>query len=362
MRHSLLTILLLLCGCASVHELPGDVPDEVPAPLDPITSVGVDPPLAIASELEVCLAGGGQLVEVASVDNDDVAEHGELFTLAVDRDGRIAVAAADGTIKLWTMEGFVGTLSPGAFLYGAEIGATPASDLLFHDGRVIAGDVRGLVSAWSADGTFEVLGGVEPDVRVVAVAVDRAGARLAHADEREGGRVMVRTLGGVGVDGPLSTQLALVHDLAFLGDGTLLMAGGADVPMIEAREPSDPTRVRASWRGELAGELLEIAAAGGRVAGAGPTTIALLDEDLAPRWVLPASEHGPVSVALSRGGRFVVTVGADGSLRALDADDGAELAIADVADPRTVRVDPSGSAIVVGSRDGAVRAFECALP
>ncbi|MCZ7681050.1 MAG: hypothetical protein M5U28_20590 [Sandaracinaceae bacterium] len=221
---------------------------------------------------------------------------------------------------------------------------------------MIAGDVRGLVSAWGSDGSFDVLGGVEPDVRIVAVAVDRAGARLAHADGREGGRVMVRDLGGLGVDGPLETELAAVRDLAFLPDGALVMAG-LGAASIEVRDPSDPTRVRARFRG--ADELVEVATGHGLIAGAGPGVVVVFDGALAPRWIAPAGEHAPVSVALTAGGRFVITAGADGSLRARDALDGAEIAVADVADPRAVRVHPGGAAVVVGSRDGAVRAFEC---
>ncbi len=327
---------------------------EEPAPiLVPRTAFEPATPLAIGAPLEACFAGGGRLTLAAAIDNDDVREHGALRTLAAGADGRIVVAADDGTLKLWTLEGFLGELSPGNFLYGVETGATPASDVLFSGARVIAGDVRGLVSSWETDGTFQVLGGTDPDVAIVAVAMDRSGAWLAHADAR--GSVMVRSMGDVTVFGPLPTELTSVRDLAYLADGSLLVAGAGG---LELRGAEDPTLVRASVAGD---EIVEVAAARDRVAAVSAARVSVLDGSLRARWSAEAP-FTPVSVALSPMGRFVAIAGADGSLRVHDAEDGSELDVADVADPVVVRVDPRGAVILVGERDGRVSAWSCAQP
>ena len=112
MNHLRTALLLLaLTGCAAAHEVPDD-PDH--PDYEPVGGVDVVvPPIADPISLETCLDDGGALTLVASVDNDDVTEHGDINTLAVAGDGRIAVAASDGTIKLWTIEeGFLGQLVP----------------------------------------------------------------------------------------------------------------------------------------------------------------------------------------------------------------------------------------------------------
>lgn len=346
---------VLLCACSLAHGTPDD-PDP-----DPIDVVLIPPPSApprVPVALERCFADGGRLALAAAVDNDDVTDHGDLLTMAVDPEGRVAVAAADGTIKLWTMHGFLGTLSPGLLLYGAELAATETTDMLFLGERVVAADTRGLVSAWSLDGGFDVLGG--SDEGITAVAMDPTQRWLAHADV--GGRVIVRSMGDVVVHGPLATELVRVRDLAYRADGSLLIAGRAAGPALELRDAADPAHVRGRFGVEGDGELVELATDGDRVAIAGDTLLGVLDQTLEPSWMIDAADHAPIGVAMSPGGALVFSAGADGSLRAHDAGDGAALDQIDVVDPVVVRVDPRGRAVLVGSRDGAVRAFECRAP
>lgn len=353
------TFFLLLTACASVHEpIEPDPEDPYLVPIGPIE--GTLP--AQHTPLEACLLGGGALVEVASVNNDDVTEHGDLMTLAVDTDGRLAVAGADGTIKLWTIEeGFLGQINTGAIAYGVELAGTPSTELSFLDGRIVAGDVRGLVTSWSLDGDMLILGGVEPDFSIRAVAIDPVNGFLAHADERETGHIMVRALDGSTVVGPLESELHVVHDLAYLRDGSLVVGGRAwgDRAAVELRDAQDPTLVRASYDTRITGDVAEVAACGDTIAIAGPTLVGVLDASLEHRWSRSALEHAPVGIALTASGLFALTAGADGSLRVHASDDGAEVGAVDVADPVVIRTEPTGRAVFVGSRDGIVHVFQC---
>jgi WD40 repeat protein len=363
--RALLPIFLL--GCAAAHEPSPIEPtpteptptEPTPTPVEPVTPVEPPPP----TSFETCLSEGGQLAEVAAINNNDTAAHGDLLTLAVAPDGTLAVAAADGVLKLWTFQGgFVGALTPGQFLYGVQTSAAAAWDLQIVGGRVIEGDVSGLVSRWSLDidTTFpEVIGGTDPDIAITAVALDDARQKLAHADVREGGHVMVRALEGSEVVGPLASFTS-VRDLAFLSDGALLIAGGApSAPAIERRAAADFTLVDATFTPSGPDALEEIAVANGTVAVVGDGVVAVLDELLAPRWSNETS--GSVSVALSPTGRFVFVAAADGSLRVFDAADGRPLGTIDVIDPVVVRMQPGGDVVIVGARDGAIRAFGCSL-
>jgi WD40 repeat protein len=347
-----LSLLLLLSGCAAAHD-----PEPPPVdPIDPEPIGGVQvivPPISAPAGLDACLEAGGALTPVASVNNDDVTEHGDLNTLAVHADGRIAVASADGTIKMWTVEdGFLGQLATGQILYGPELGATPAADLLFHDGWVVSGDVRGLVTAWTLEGDMQIWGGTDPDISIVAIAYDAASQRLAHADTQAGGHVMVRALADGGVVGPLATELGAVRDLAFLADGSLLLGGSG----LELRAPGDPTMVTARI---ALPEVSQVAVAEGVIAAAGPTFVGVLDETLSPAWQRDVSDHAPIGVVLTTGGAHAISAGADGSLRVFRTSDGEEIGAADVADPVVIRAEPTGRALFVGSREGLVHVFEC---
>jgi hypothetical protein len=109
------------------------------------------------------------------------------------------------------------------------------------------------------------------------------------------------------------------------------------------------------------GDVVAIAVTGERIAAITSDRVTMLDAGASALFETDASAHAPVSVAITEHARFVITAGADGSLRVFGAD-GASLGATDVADPVAVRVDPRGRAIVTASRDGVVRAFECAAP
>lgn len=358
-RPAPLALLLVLSGCASLHDsAPVDVPPEVSVVTTPRPEAF--PPLP-ESGFESCLLEGGELTLVASVDNDDTTDHGVLWTFAIGADRRIAVAAEDGTIKLWTLDGFLSELDPGAFLYGVEVEGAQVQDLTFLDDTIVAGDVRGVVSAWS-DGFPRVVGGGDPDTGIVAVAVDPDRRWVAHADDTAGGHVMVRGMDDAVTFGPLETGLTEVRDLAYVG-GRLLLAGRGELPGLELRAADDPTVLggRLDVEGSFSG-ITEVAVSGGgeTIAFVTLETVGVTGPDLDLRWTTAdGHSHVPLGVDVAETGRVLFTVGAEGRLRAWSGVDGASLATAEVPDPVTVRVDRTGDLVVVGSRDGVLRAYSC---
>src|SRR4051812_16776642 len=128
-RKSLVVLLALaaLSGCGVSHgtdtidpEVPF-VPSYVP---ETPTTRPLRPIAVEESALESCLGAGGELVEIASVDNDDQHDHGALLTFGVSPAGLLAAAGADGTLKFWTLDAeLVGTVDGSLITYGAEVGA-----------------------------------------------------------------------------------------------------------------------------------------------------------------------------------------------------------------------------------------------
>jgi WD40 repeat protein len=304
---------------------------------------------------------------VDAVNNNDVADHGALITLTVGADNRIAVAGMDGVIKFWTLEeGFLGSVTAAALTYGPEITGAQSADLAFAGDWVIAGDVRGLVTAFTVDGGFQVVGGTDPDVAIATVAT-HGPDRFAHADVRESGHVFVRSREGGETVGPLTTDLTHVHDLAFLPDGRLLLGGdlGGVYAAFEVRDASDPTRIAASYLVEGGAPIEEVAlsADGAVIAGVGSRFLAVFDGALdggSARMALP-EDHLGTSVTVTPDG-VVLTAGSEGSVRAwvTGGDDGIrETARLPLVDPVAIRVDASGTLAFAGTRDGMIHVLGC---
>ncbi|MCB9603973.1 MAG: WD40 repeat domain-containing protein [Sandaracinus sp.] len=334
------SILVFAFACSQSTEPPID-------PIDPIDPVNpVDPVTSVSDPLTRCFLDGGELVLRHEVDNDDVTEHGEVISFATQGE-RLAVGSADGTLKLWTLDGFLGTLSSGELLYGAELAATPSLDLTFVGDEVFGGDARGLVTAWAVPesgdtftGAFRVVGGTDPDVAIVAVAVD--GEWLAHAEAREGGAVRLRRLDGSTVIGPLEVSMENVLDLAFVDDA-LFVAGDALV-RVDAEG-------RVDTRADV--EAHELAGRGQTLATVDGARVRLFDTELNERWT-GASEA--FSVALSPDAGVVFLLDAE-SLEVRAADDGRVLTRRTLDAGVVVRSD--AASVFTASRDGFVRAFGC---
>jgi len=351
--------ILVALGCGDPHEpLPLD---QEPPTISVVTtpSEAVFPPLM--TSLEGCLIGGGELVEVASVDNNDTREHGGVWTFGIAPDRRIAVASEDGTIKLWTLDGFVEELDPGAFLYGVEVEGSQVTDIAFRGDYIIAGDVRGVVSAWRGTSP-NIIGGTDPDTSITAVAVDDARGWVAHADQQLGGNVMVRGMDDATNFGPLETDIGTVNDLAFV-DGALLVVGRGEHPGMELRDREDPNLVLARFATDRSfNALTEVAVSEGAetIAFVSLETVGVVNDSLELRWITEAGHsHVPVSVDVAGTGRAIFTAGAEGVLRAWSGVDGTELAAVPVNEPVGVRVDAAGDLVIVGSRDGMLHAFSC---
>jgi hypothetical protein len=75
--------------------------------------------------------------------------------------------------------------------------------------------------------------------------------------------------------------------------------------------------------------------------------------------VFQRQDHDATSVDLSPNGDFIFTTGPEGALTALAADDGRTITEVAVDDPITVRVDATGTLVIVGSRDAMIHVFSC---
>lgn len=361
--------VVLAAACSTSHS-GGTPPDDDTPPrtgaAGPAAGAIPGTELPSPTPLEACLLEGGSLVEVDAVDNNDSADHGPLATLAVSDHGRIAAAGLDGTIKFWTLDdGLLGTVTAAALTYGPEVTGAQSSDLVFDGDRVVAGDVRGLVTSWTLDGAMQILGGTEPDVAITAVDV-AADGRLAHADSKEGGNVMVRVTDSGDTWGPLDTALFAVNDLRFLPDGRLLLAGsrGGVHTAFELRAADDPTRIVDAYLPEDGSPVREVAASadGGTLAGAGNGFLAVFDGDLSSPRVQSFDGLSEPSVDVTPSGLVVLTAEADGAIRAFtrDGEDALqELAPATVAAPVVLRVDAAGELVFVGSADAMIHVLAC---
>gem|GEM_PF-5748945 len=350
---AVLAAVLALGGCARSVEPSVEVPPDVVVP-------------GASSLLESCLLGGGELTLRHEVNNNDTSPHGDVVSFTVSGD-RLAVGSADGTIKLWTLDGFVATVASGALTYGPELATTEPRDLTFFDEEIVSGDARGLVTAFQTTGEMRVLGGTAPETAIVAIAIAPAtltrggfptlqSARLAHADTQAGGNVIVRELDGDVVVGPLATALDSVTDLQFADDGTLLVAGtNASSGGLQRYDVSGARTATAPD----AGAVRAIDTVGALVAAVTDDTLSLYDDALSLRGRILAEEHAPLGVALSAHGRIAFTIGADQSLLAWDTETGAVLARIEV--PAAVRIDtsPDADTAFVAARDGWLRAYGC---
>jgi hypothetical protein len=357
--RTILASIALACGfgCTTSHAVsPPELHADLPVP-------------HVAAGIEGCFTGGGALVELGSVNNNDQHDHGALRTFGIAPNGLVAAAGSDGTLKFWTMSAtLVGTADPSVLTYGPEIAAAPITDLAFSDTLAIAGDVRGLVEQLGPQGQRGALGGTTPGVPIIAVAFDRAARRLAHAEGPDPAGSAVTPLVVTALDGSMNAQitetLGVITDLAFAPDGTLVVVGSEGAfPAYEIRDAADPTRVLAHRTfGHVYDGAIEVA-----VAADGPEIVAVTNHGLyaiteAEARLLGSSDDVLASfesVDLTPNGEFAITVASGGVVTVWSTTSGEGVAHASVANAIGVRVDALGTRAVVGASDALLHVLSC---
>lgn len=312
--------LLFLAACTTTPAV-----DDDPAP----------PAGGETLQLAACAAGEGELVADWSVDNG----HGAVSSLAMDPDGAVALAGADGTVKLWDITS--GELDwstdevvdPGA-AYGSELGGErlPLTALTFENSGVLltGGDEQGVVSVWDPAAGFEIAAWTLGEQPITAVAHAFDGQLLAAADSSFGGNLKAWNLGGAPDELPLETALWFVNDLS-LDEQNLVVAGDIyGIPAVEIRSAAFPTAVLGLAELRALNGTVSSAALrqDGTVLVAGTGFLALLDpaevDPLEQALVVLDSGENWISVTLlddehfaaaTEGGRIAVGTIADLSIR-----------------------------------------------
>lgn len=363
-RTLLLGSLLALGGCTDSHEVipDGGVPTtDAPPTTTDAPPLRADAPIARPSELlATCLSEGRGLREVATVDNNDSADHGALLRFGLSPSGVIAAAGGDGTLKLWTLDAeLLGTFNGAILTYGPEIPAAPITDITFDGESIVVGDIRGIVLQMEPGGELFPIGGTTPEIAIRAVAFDAAHRTLAHAQEGDVAPLLVRSEEAT-VE--LETSL-LVEDLMFAANGDLWVAGSRGGYMaIERRTVGAFDTVSADIGPEAAGAFVEMASIdsgpeAGRFAAVGESWTWLGASTFVP--------GGGRSIALASDGESTVALiaGASG-LEVRDTLDGAGAPLPTgtitVGDSVTVRVDATGTLAVVGGSDARLHVLSCA--
>jgi hypothetical protein len=360
---------MLAGGCTEAHAIEGDagVPDTGSFAPDTATSdapVTTDAPGVLDAPpsgelLATCLSEGRGLTEVATVNNNDSADHGALLRFGLSPEGLIAAAGADGTMKLWTLSAeLLETFDGNILTYGPEIPAAPVNDIAFDGASILVGDIRGIVLQLDRGGSLFPIGGTTPEIPIRALAFDPVTRRLAHAQLGDVAPLLVRS-----EDGTTSELLSelVISDLAFDAAGNLLVAGErGGHPVIEERAPGALDAPTDLVTTEVAGSFLEIATISTpstwRLVAVATEHVRLLSGEM-------VSFEGGRSIALATDASHAVAfVAGSQGLVALDAVNhpgGSELFRSAVGDAVTVRVDASGTLVVVGTTDAHLHVFAC---
>jgi len=375
-KRSLCGLVLAFAGCEGSAGGPAGTGTDGGA--DRAADGGPDAPPKVAMGLEACFAAGGQLQELDVIDNSEVVDHGAISTIALSVASRIAVATADGAVKLWTIDGRDSEeLTSGSHVtYGQPFGmgghAMRAVEY-FPDGIHLAtGDEVGRLAVWDVDGrtTSATLDG--PVNRIDAVAVSADGSTVMVGDQDPAGvvaRLRTWTPETGAVSDPMHTALWNIWALRPLpGGGRLLAAGHVySSPVIELHDLNRPTEVEAVWAPRL--PPLDVGVTDIAVTRDGSTVVAVggfvavLDvETLATseHRVIQMVDHQARSVALTPGDRFFVTLGEEGSVRLWDRTTVSEQGRMDLADPVSIRTDVRTDQLVVADRSGLVHLIGCA--
>ena len=272
----------LLAGCTTPTDSTPDIEPEEPTPtIDPEDPIPPDDP-AEALLLTDCAAGTGELVAGWSVDNG----HGAVSALAVSPEGTVALAGADGTVKLWHIDSGElnwSTTDPATGAYGSEFGGSGAFAALSFDTAgdlIAAGDENGSAHLFSAADGFSLGSWPIGTAPVSAVAQGYDGQIAAAATTAYGGDLQVWSVAG-SPDHTLETALWFIYDLAIDADREEVIAIGDiyGIPSVEVRSAAFTGAVLGVAEvHELSGTFVSGTPVGdGRVLAAGGGGLALLD-------------------------------------------------------------------------------------
>ena len=372
------TCLLLLASAGLLAGCPTpDAPGTEPTPPNSVPEPGksnlsgfpeVTPQGTEVLPLAACAAGTGELVAGWSVDNG----HGAVSAVAASQTGSVALAGADGTVKLWHIDS--GELDwtasdPATGGYGSEFGDSGAFAALSFDssGEVIAaGDETGAAHLFStADGSS--LGswsiGTDP---VAAVAQGYGGQIAAAATTAYGGDLRVWSVTGA-PENALETALWFIYDLAIddTREEVVVLGDIYGIPSVELRSAAFPGAVLGVAEvHELNGTFVSGAPLGdGRVLAAGGGGLALLDpsaESLEDRVlaVTEVSEGALVSVVALDEEHFAAAT-EDGTILLGTIDDLTVRASIESAGISALALVPGGWQLASAGEDGVLRLHGC---
>ncbi len=350
MRWSCFAVVVVALSACGSESDPGD-----PGDADPDVE---------RSGLDGCLAGGGQMVPVAEIDNNVLVAHGEITAMAFAAGGQIALAWTDGAIKLWSIRAQTeGTIAP-QLDYDAAFGEDNPSigALAYGPGAswIASGRASGEVALWDPATGARLDGVLASEAPVAAMDVTADGSRVAMAHEAAEIRIWPR---GGEVGAPLLTGLWGVAAVRYLPDGRLATAGHYyGTPEIELRSAAG-AEVAWSWLDEAReGWVRDLSASpdGSRLAAAGDGFVWLFDLEAGEREPSVIEVAGSlVSIAFSPGGEYLFATDDAGQLRVLSLRDGSEIDAPPGADAVAVRSQPEYDQLVLAERSGIVRMLGC---
>lgn len=333
---------------------------------DPTAPPLLDPEL---TDLEACVSGDGAFAQTWSVANG----HGDISAMALSSDGTVAVAGADGSIKLWELESgtnswsadpeaSVGAGYGSEFADGAIVTALTASD----DGSALAaGDEAGVVRLWDSASGTTLAAAPAGEAPIVAVALTDDEERVVIADASYGGALRFWEPATAAVTS-IATGLWGVTDVALVpGTSRALVVGDwYGVPTVELVDLDDPTAAPTELRHEGGSSFLTA-----RVAPDGRQAVASLDDasvvldldrldDPTAHLTVPTPDLVGARVAWLPSGAAFVAVGESGVARLIDGS-GRSLSEFELAAPAAVDVDPNGQQLVIATVDGDIRLVGC---
>jgi len=282
-----------------------------------------------------------------------LAGHWQVDSVAVTADGRLALAAARGEVKVWD-------LTTGQELRTLRGHSEWVNSVAVSaDGRLaLSGSRDGKVKVWDLTSGQELrpLAGHAGEVNSVAVSAD---GRLALSGSRDG-KVKVWDLTSGQELRPLAGHAGEVNSVAVSADGRLALSGSED-GTVKVWDLTSGQEVR-PLAGH-AGEVNSVAvSADGRLALSGSRETVKVWDLTSGRELRPLAGHADLvsSVAVSADGRLALSGSRDGAVKVWDLTSGQELRpLAGHSEwVNSVAVSADGRLALSGSRDETVRVWD----